>query len=850
MNKIKILFRLIKFLAAIFFISLFFGLGLFAYVAKDLPNPEELSQIRIIQSTKIYDRTGQILLYDIHGEEKRTIIPIKNIPDYIKQATIVIEDANFYQHHGLDFKAILRAFWANLKGQKITQGGSTITQQLIKNTFLTPEKTLRRKIKEAILSLELERRYSKDQILEFYLNQIPYGSNAYGIEAAAQTFFGKPAQELSLAEAALLAALPKAPSYYSPYGSHFKELKLRQEYILDRMEKFGYITKEQAEEAKKQELKFIPQKTTLKAPHFVMYIQEYLEEKYGREFIEKSGLKVYTTLDWKLQQLAEKLVKKYAQINEKKYRATNAALVALDPQTGQVLAMVGSRDYFDIKNQGNFNVAVSPHRQPGSSFKPFAYAVLFEKGYPIETILFDLETNFGKFGQKEYKPQNYDGKFRGPVSLRESLAQSINLTSVKVLYLAGLDETIKLAEKMGITTLKDRFRYGLSLVLGGGEVKLLEETAAYGVFATEGIKHPLSFILKITDSQGKILEEYQDNPKRIISTQTARQINDILSDEEARAPVFGRHSSLYLKNIPAAVKTGTTQEYSDGWTIGYTPNLVVGVWAGNNDYRKKMKPGSAGIYVAAPLWHEFMEKAYQIASKRKKEITSEFLLPWPPLKFTPPEKKSVEKPMLNGQFFWSKKVKIDRISGKLATESTPPELIEEKNYPQVHSILYYVDKDNPLGPFPEDPTTDPQFEKWEKPVLEWVEEKNKECQKLATTTCLIYNQSLPQEYDDIHLEKNKPEIKIIFPANNTIVTQSQITIITKTKSVFPIKQVDFFFDNQFVGSVFQSPFSFTFKLSSKIKNGPHSIQAKIYDTVLNRDEDQINIFIQRDTLSF
>ena len=390
------------------------SLFVFAYFAKDLPNPTKISQRQVVESTKVYDRTGQVILYDIHGEEKRTVIPFEEIPRFVKNATVVIEDDNFYHHFGLDWPGILRAAWANLTGSRITQGGSTITQQFIKNAYLggpQSARTFPRKIKEAILALLMERKYSKDEILGFYLNQVPYGSNAYGIEAAAQTYFNKPARELSLTESALLAALPQAPSYYSPYGSHPEELKARQEYILDRMAKFSYIAEEETARAKGEELKYAS-RTDLKAHHFVTMIQEYLEENYGRQYsdINMAGLRVYTTLDWRLQQIAEEAVIQGVEQNKEKYRATNASLVALDPKTGQLLALVGSKGY----KEDQFNVATSPHRQPGSSFKPFAYAAAFKKGYNPETILFDLETGFGKFGPgegEEYIPQNYDLKF-------------------------------------------------------------------------------------------------------------------------------------------------------------------------------------------------------------------------------------------------------------------------------------------------------------------------------------------------------------------------------------------------------------------------------------------------------
>ncbi|MBL7155049.1 MAG: PBP1A family penicillin-binding protein [Candidatus Portnoybacteria bacterium] len=820
----KRIFRaIIKFIVFCLVMAVLGGIAVSAYLAKDLPDPTKIGQRQIVESTKIYDRTGQIVLYDIHGEERRTVIPFEEIPQFAKEATIVIEDDNFYHHIGLDWQGILRAAWANLTRQKIAQGGSTITQQFIKNAYLggpQSARTYTRKIKEAILALVLERKYSKDEILGFYLNQVPYGSNAYGIEAASQTFFNKPAKELTLAEAVLLAALPKAPSYYSPYGSHPEELTARKEYVLERMIKFGYITEEEAAQAKEEKLEYASQ-IDLKAHHFVTMIQEYLEEEYGRQYtdINMAGLKVYTALDWDLQQIAEEVVTQGVEQNEKKYRATNAALVAIDPQTGQVLALIGSKKY----KEDQFNVATSPHRQPGSSFKPFAYATAFEKGFTPETIIFDLKTSFGEFGpvgeEEEYSPNNYDLKFRGPVSMRQALAQSINLPSVKVLYLAGVRETINLAQDMGITTLKDRRRYSLSLVLGGGEIKLIDETAAYGVFATEGIKHPVSLILKIEDAQGNVLEEYKDEAIRVLDQQIARQINDILSDEAARAPMMGAHSKLYLAGRPTAVKTGTTQDYSDGWTVGYTPSLVVGIWAGNNDFAEKMKLGAAGLYVAAPMWNDFMKQAYETANSKQRTANNnnEFILPENIENFTlPAPTPTSTKPMLNGQMAYQNKVKIDKISGKLATALTPPDLIEEKIYQEIHSILYYLDQE------------DPQFTNWEKPVLEWAGDQP----------------SPPTQYDDIHTLENQPEIKITSPNQGNLISQSTLTIRAQAEAPLGIKQLDFFFNNQLIGTNTTQPYSVTFNLSSYLTDSTQqTIKVRAYDEVLNRQEDEIFIFI-------
>ena len=748
-SKKKHLKRLFVFSIWIFVSLCLLALGVFAFFLKDLPNPQKIDEREIIQSTKIYDRTGEVLLYDIHGEEKRTVIGFEDIPQYIKDATIVSEDANFYSHFGLDFKAIVRAFLANFQRKKISQGASTITQQFIKNAILTPERTFTRKIKEAILSIGLELKYSKDEILNFYLNQIPYGSNAYGIESAAVTFFEKKAKDLTLAESALLAVLPQATTYFSPYGSHPEELKAEQEYVLERMASLGYITEEEALKSKNEKLEFADQSQSMKAPHFIMYIREYLDKRYGRNFIEKGGLKVYTTIDWDLQKIAEEVVATQVEANIKNHKSYNASLVALDPKTGQILTMVGSKDYFGEAMPAdcipgktclfdpNVNV-VTRLRQPGSSFKPFAYATAFEKGFTPEAIVFDLKTEFAVSGAKSYMPQNYDGNFRGPVTFRQALSQSLNIPSVKVLYLAGVSNTLDLAEDLGISTLKDRSRYGLSLVLGGGEVTLLEETSAYGVFAADGLKHSVSSILRIEDREGVVVEEYKDSPTRVLSGQASRLVTNILSDELSRASVFGSHSKLYLPERPAAAKTGTTNDYLDGWTVGYTPSLVAGVWAGNNK-PTPMREG-AGIYVAAPIWNEFMKRAYsekQNTDREKRELDNYFNLPGEAEQFAEPQSIETSKAILNGQFANEIIVEIDKISGKLATKFTPANLIEERIYREVHNILYYLDKNDPQNE-ESNGLNDSQFDNWEKPVITWTLSPERE---------EIYNETPPEEYE-------------------------------------------------------------------------------------------------------
>ncbi|MDP3954152.1 MAG: transglycosylase domain-containing protein [bacterium] len=678
----------------LFVIGLALAVSLFLYYSRQIPDPNVISSRRVSETTKIYDNTGQNVLYNIHGEERRTIVPWEDISDMVKKATLVAEDAEFYAHKGIDFSGILRSLYKDIRYLEIAQGGSTITQQLIKNALLGDQRQnvfsiTSRKIKEIVLSIEIERRFTKDEIFWMYLNQIPYGSNAYGIEAASQTFFGKPAKELGLSEAALIAALPKAPSYYSPYGNHYPELIARRDSILGSMLKLGHITKEGHDKAVNEKLTFEPVRDLITAPHFVIMVRDYLIKKYGEELIENGGLNVVTSLDLRLQGIAEETVEKHAPTIDQRYKASNAALTAVDPKTGRILAMVGSRDYFDIENEGNFNVATAL-RQPGSSFKPFAYLTALQKGYTDSTIVFDLKTEFnpncepGAFQEKDrfgidcYHPQNYSGTFRGPVTLRQAIAMSLNVPSVKVLYLAGIENTIKNAKNMGITSLNEPERYGLSLVLGGAEVKLIDIVSAYGVLANDGLKNPAVFIEKVTTSNGVVLEEYRKNEDRVLDQQIARLMNNILSDNNARAPVFGFNNYLYLKDRPVAAKTGTTQENRDGWLIGYVPSLAAGVWTGNNDNSSMTQEG-AGVSAAGPIWNEFMSRALE------GQPVDQFINPDPVFE---------NKIMLNGSY----------LGGY-----------------GVHSILYYVDKDSPTGQFPADPYSDQQFQNWESSVARWAQ---------------------------------------------------------------------------------------------------------------------------------
>lgn len=684
-----------------------------------IPSLDTIEARKISQSTKIYDSTGEVLLYDVFNKTKRTLVPIEDISQNIKDATISIEDKDFYTHKGFKLTSFLRAIFVNLLSGEYSQGGSTITQQVVKNSILTGDKSFLggpvRKVKEIVLSLKLEKMISKEQILSMYLNENPYGGAIYGVEEASQAFFGKSSSDVTLSEAAYLAALPQAPSYYSPYGAHKKDLDERKDIVLEEMLEDGKITKEQFEEAKLEQVTFLPKSTIgIKAPHFVMFVKEYLESKYGKDVLEQGGLRVTTTLNYDLQAKAEEIALKYAEINEKNFNGENDAFIALDPKTGGILTMVGSRNYFDKEIDGQFNVTTA-HRQPGSTFKPFVYAQAFIKGYTPETVLFDVKTQFSTRCPKEnltsegecYSPGNYDDVFRGPITLREALAQSINIPAVKTLYLAGIAESINLARNMGINSLGNANQYGLTLVLGGGEVSLLDMTSAYGVFATEGIRNPYISILKVEDGNGKILEEAKLKPVNVLDPEVARKISDILSDNVARTPLYGANSVIYFPNRDVAVKTGTTNDYKDAWTIGYTPSVVVGTWAGNNN-NTSMEKKVSGLIVA-PMWRAFMD---------------EVLKTIPPEEFTPPQKEdSYElKPVLRGK--WQGGISSVTASG--TPTGIPYDSVQETLSGGVHSILYWLDKNNPRDTSQVIPESDPQFERWEYPIRIWAQSRGME----------------------------------------------------------------------------------------------------------------------------
>jgi 1A family penicillin-binding protein len=604
------------FVAALAFASV---MGLYAYYARDLPDPGALSRRQLFQTARVLDRNAKLLqeLNDPQGG-RRTLVHLSDIPTVAREATIAAEDSSFYDNPGFDVRAVVRATYQWIRTGSPQSGASTITQQLVKNTLLGPEQTAERKIKEAFLAMELTRRYTKDQILEMYMNEISYGNRAYGIEAAAETYFGKPARELKLAEASLLAGLPQAPSYYDPY-THMPAARDRQSYVLDQMVRTGAITPQQRESARSAPINLVPTSEAgpQEAPHFVSYVRQMLEQQFGTEALFREGLQITTSLDLDLQHLAEKSATDHiAAIRQR--NATNAALVAIQPSTGEVLAMLGSVNFDDPKISGQVNVALSL-RQPGSTLKPFTYVTAFGKGWNPATMLWDIPTTF----PGGYRPNDFDNKFPGPMTVRDALAQSRNIPAVAALQFVSVPEMLATAHRFGIEDLRQPDRYGLSVTLGGGEVKLLDLTYAYSVFANAGNQvgaavpadrreqgfrqlDPVS-ILKVSSSSGKVLYEYKPDTAQVEDPRLVYQITSILSDAKARQPTYGANSPLVLPNRPAAVKTGTTDEYRDSWVVGYTPELVTGVWVGNTD-NTPMKDVQ-GVAGAGQIWHDFMAGA-------------------------------------------------------------------------------------------------------------------------------------------------------------------------------------------------------------------------------------------------
>lgn len=783
--------------------------GLFLYFAKDLPSPGKVNSLSLKQTTRFYDRTGQTLLYEVYGDENRSVVELEKISKHMQNATIAIEDKDFYKHGAFSSLGILRAAINNLFNRESgIQGGSTITQQYVKNALLTPERTLTRKVKELILSIQIEQLYNKEDILELYLNEIPYGTQAYGVQAASKTYFNKTATELTLDEAALLAALPRATTYYSPYGQHLDELINRRNLIIDQMREQGYATGEEAEAAKA--LDTIAKVNTspnlyadIKAPHFVLQAQEYLEQKYGSQQVTEGGLQVITTLDLGLQQAAEEAVKNGIGIIDKA-GGNNAALVAGNPNTGEVLAMVGSRD-FRHPGFGTFNAALA-RRQPGSSFKPYVYATGFKtNNWGPGSVMYDVATDFGG-----YRPNNYDNRFRGQMTIRTALAASFNIPAVKMLYIVGLDQALNTAHELGITTLEDPSQFGLSLVLGAGEVKLADHVNAYQSFANGGLHYPQTPVLKATDPKGNVLEELKDpQGKRVLDPQVSYLITSILSDDVARAPTFGRNNrDMTIPGKTTFVKTGTTDSNRDGWMIGGSQSIIAGVWVGHSD-NKPMSGITSRL--TGSIWAPFMKKALEGKPNEPfaeppgiKKVTLDSLSGTAPGQGTTQQHSDVfaawfqPRPSPGPQ-----KAVIDKVSGKLATDCTPALARQEVTG---------------RGIAPEIPPTDPAYPRWNPPV-----------QALASRLGLGQGGAIPTEKDTVHQCSDvKPAITV-----STATDEDKIKITAQvTQGTHPVNIIDYKVNGQLITS---QPIGGSGSYATEYKPpgaGPYTVAAEVRDTAL------------------
>lgn len=801
------------FFGAIILISIF----LFAWFAKDLPTPGKIKSLSSAASTRLLDRNGQEL-YDISGEKKRIIIDGKDIPDNVKQATIALEDKTFYSNPGIDIRGLARAIiFLGKRG-----GGSTLTQQYVKNVILQDTSfKVTRKIKEVILSIELEFIYSKDEILTMYLNEAPYGGNNYGVEAASKAYFGKDAKDLTLAEAATLAAIPQRPTTFSPYGNHTDLLVNRRNFALDSMVDLGYITKDQATEAKNVALAVVPQSQSITAPHFVLYVKDWLvkyftdqlgDQTLAEQKVDSGGLTVVTTLDLDKQKQAETIVADYKD-NLAKYGASNTGVVSIDPKTGDIITMVGSVDYYQPQF-GAYNIATAK-RQPGSSFKPIVYATAFKDKYNPATTLYDLKTDFGG----GYSPQNYDGKYRGPVTIRQALGNSLNVPAVKTLALVGTDKALQTASDLGITTLTDKDRYGLSLVLGGGEVEPLEMAGAYGTFANNGVYMPTSPIRKITDTAGKTILDRTDpkDGRQVLDPQVAYEINNVLSDFEAKKPTFTfAKNVLTLSDRPVAAKTGTTNGYRDAWTIGYTPQYVTAVWVGNND-NSAMTP-SGGAIAAAPLWHDIMtmlNKGLPVEQFNKPDgiqtVTVDKLSNKLPVNGSDTISDifaSWQVPTTNDDVHVQ--VRVCKENGLLAGGDIPDQLAEMRTYVNVHSEM-------------------PANSNWEGPVLAWAA-ANGLTNTPPTQACT--------------LGSSNPAITITSPSNGQAVN-GQFTISANASAPSGVQSVDFLIDNTVIATV-GAPYQTTYNTSA-LSSGSHTIAATVKSVNGSTATTSITVTVSKDT---
>ncbi len=742
----------------------FFGLAI--YVSRDLPNPNKVVR-REGFSTKIFDRNGK-LLYDVFADQRRTPVTFEQIPLTLRQATVAIEDKNFYKNPGIDPLTPLRIGWNVITKHRVI-GGSGLTQQLVKNTLLTSERTVVRKLKEFILALQVEGKYSKDEILQMYLNEAPYGGSAYGVGSAAEIYFGKPVSQLTLVESAILAGLPQWPPYYSPHAG--KNYIPRTKDVLRRMREDGYITADQEKEADEQLETWPIQETTglLKAPHFVFYVKQQLIDRYGEQVVEQGGLRVTTTLDLDLQEAAEKIVAEEIE-KVKHLKITNGAAAVLDTTNGQILSMVGSRGWSDPNYDGKFNV-VTANRQPGSTIKPVVYLTGLQKGYTAASMLMDVKTAFPGGDKPEYVPENYDGKFRGPISVRDSLGNSINIPAVKMVALVGIPNMLQQAYDLGFTTLKPTpellKRLGLSVALGGGEVRLIDMVGAYSSFANGGKKVEPTAILTVQDKDGNVLEQWRDETHiQVISPEAAFIMSSILSDPSARTITFGAATSLTLPGRTIAVKTGTTNDKRDNWTVGWEANgPITGVWVGNND-NSPMTQVASGITGASPIWKRIMQTAENGRSANQFATPSGIIsLDVDKLSGYPAHDGFVSRKEFfikgtepTGQDPIHKMVKVCKGEGKLATVPD----IQSGNYDQREGF-YFSEQD----PFEAGNWTN----KWQEGILNWLKDQQDPKYHPPTELCGSSNPvwiTVLEPKDKVRINESSVKIRLDIATPNTI----------------------------------------------------------------------------------
>lgn len=805
---------------------LFVGL-LFAWYAKDLPRPDKVSRVEGL-STVILDRNGETV-YDIYENENRIPVTFEDIPKSLKEATIAIEDKDFYKHKGLSTTGLLRAIF-NIFVFHNLQGGSTLTQQLVKNALLSQEQTLPRKMKEAVLAIQIEQKYSKDEILQMYLNEIPYGGTAAGVEAAASYYFDKHAKELTVPECVILAGLPQSPSVYSPFSDDPKAYIGRTQQVLRRMREDNYITAQQESDLKKEieVVKFASGSAGLNAPHFVAYVKEQLIEKFGQKAIDAGGLKVTTTLDLKLQQEAQKIVKEEVD-KVKNLKVSNGAAIVIDPKTGEILAMVGSKDYEATDAGGfKFNVVTQGLRQPGSTMKPISYAAAFKKGYTASTLLLDVDTKYpsGEAGKPEYNPKNYDGKYRGPMQLRYALGNSINTIAVKVIALVGIKDVLRTAYDMGITSLEPTnenvSRFGLSLTLGGGEVTLIDITSAFGVFATGGMKQDPVSILKVEDAKGKVLFEHKIvGAKRVLPADVSYIVSDILSDNGARKETFGERSYLVISGKTVAVKTGTTDDKRDNWTIGYTPSIVVGVWVGNNDNSPMNQSLASGITGAAPIWSRIMKQA--LVDKKDEPFTRpntiiemdiDAYAGGTPVSDAKRKEIFIKGTEPTGPSSVYQNIKISRKDGNKLANAVE---ILRGEYDTKQFIVF---KET-------DPISTDGKNRWQDGINAWIGSQGDSKFHPPTET---------------YSGGDTSALSIKEPSDHTQINTNDVKVVVKASSSDGISKIEVYNGNDACGSWKKETNSDTFSDTVSIKNGSYcSIKAKVTDTKGKTMEGEIHI---------